>query len=50
MKDLKAEIIVKLVRNFQLIFPVLFEDIDPNIIRQKILKNYDESIAREDIV
>jgi hypothetical protein len=32
-----------------MLFPVKFDDIDPNIIRDKLFKLYDEGIAREDI-
>ena len=39
----------KLQRNVQMLFPVKFDDIDPNVIRQKLYKLYEEGIAREDI-
>ena len=32
-----------------MLFPVKFDDIDPNLIREKLFKLYDEGIAREDI-
>lgn len=39
----------KLQRNCQMLFPVKFDDIDPEIIRAKLYKLYEEGIAREDI-
>ena len=39
----------KLQRNVQMLFPVKFDDIDPDVIRQKLYKLYEEGIAREDI-
>lgn len=44
------ELLKKLVRNFQLIFPVKFESIDPVSIRRRLESLYNESVAREDIV
>jgi len=32
-----------------MLFPVRFDDIDPQIIREKLFKMYDEGMAREDI-
>jgi len=32
-----------------MLFPVKFDDIDPQIIREKLFKLYQEGIAREDI-
>ena len=49
-KDVDGKILKKLVRNFQLLFPVKFEDIDANIVRQKLENLHEESINREDIV
>jgi hypothetical protein len=40
----------KLYRNCQMLFPVKFDDIDPLIIRERLLKLFDEGVAREDIV
>jgi hypothetical protein len=39
----------KLQRNCQMLFPVKFADIDPDTIRTKLFKLYEEGIAREDI-
>lgn len=39
----------KLQRNCQMLFPVKFADIDPEIIRAKLFKLYEEGIARQDI-
>lgn len=32
-----------------MLFPIKFDDIDPQLIREKLFKLYDEGIAREDI-
>lgn len=32
-----------------MLFPVKFDDIDPDVIRGKLFKLYEEGIAREDI-
>jgi hypothetical protein len=32
-----------------MLFPVKFDDIDPEIIRKKLFKLYEEGVAREDI-
>lgn len=32
-----------------MLFPVKFVDIDPNVIREKLFRLYEEGIAREDI-
>lgn len=39
----------KLQRNCQMLLPVKFEDIDPEVIRTRLFKLYEEGIAREDI-
>jgi hypothetical protein len=49
LKDCKSDMLKKLHRNCQMLFPVKFDDIDPMIIRQKLFKLYDEGVAREDI-
>ena len=49
LKDCNTEMLKKLHRNCQMLFPVKFSEIDPNIIRQKLYKLYQEGVAREDI-
>jgi hypothetical protein len=49
LKDCNTEMLKKLIRNTQMLFPVKFSDIDPMLIREKLFKLYDEGIAREDI-
>ena len=49
LKDCNSEMLKRLQRNSQMLFPVRFEDVDPLIIRQKLFKLYDEGVAREDI-
>lgn len=49
LKDCNTEMLKKLHRNCQMLFPVKFSDIDPQIIREKLFKLYHEGIAREDI-
>jgi hypothetical protein len=49
LKDCNSDMLKKLFRNCQMIFPKKFVDIDPLIIRDKLFKLYDEGIAREDI-
>ena len=49
LKDCNTEMLKKLFRNCQMIFPVKFNQIDPFVIREKLFKLYDEGIAREDI-
>lgn len=49
LKDCNTEMLKKLQRNCQMLFPVKFADIDPEIIRLKLFKLYEEGIAREDI-
>ena len=49
LKDCNTEMLKKMHRNVQMLFPVKFDDIDPMLIRQKLFKLYDEGIAREDI-
>ena len=49
LKDCNTEMLKKLQRNCQMLFPVKFEDIDPEVIRSRLFKLYDEGVAREDI-
>lgn len=49
LKDCNTDMLKKLHRNVQMLFPVKFKDIDPMLIREKLFKLYDEGIAREDI-
>jgi hypothetical protein len=49
LKDCNTEMLKKLQRNCQMLFPVKFKDIDPMVIREKLFKLYKEGIAREDI-
>lgn len=49
LKDCNTEMLKKLQRNCQMLFPVRFADIDPEVIRAKLFKVYDEGIARQDI-
>ena len=49
LKDCSTEMLKKLLRNCQMLFPVKFGDIDPQVIRDKLFKLYEEGIAREDI-
>jgi hypothetical protein len=49
LKDCNTEMLKKLQRNCQMLFPVKFKDIDPMVIREKLFKLYEEGIAREDI-
>ena len=49
LKDCNSDMLKKLHRNSQMLFPVRFEDINPMVIRTKLLNLYDEGVAREDI-
>jgi len=49
LKDCNTEMLKKMHRNCQMLFPVKMGDMDPMVIRQKLFKLYDEGIAREDI-
>ena len=49
LKDCNSEMLKKLHRNCQMLFPVKFSMIDPLVIRDKLFKLYDEGVAREDI-
>jgi hypothetical protein len=49
LKDCNTDMLKKLHRNSQMIFPKKFEDIDPLLIREKLFMLYDEGVAREDI-
>ena len=49
LKDCNTEMLKKLYRNAQMLFPVKFSMIDPLTIRDKLFKLYDEGVAREDI-
>jgi hypothetical protein len=49
LKDCNTDMLKKLQRNCQMLFPVKFEDIDPETIRAKLFQLYEEGIAREDI-
>jgi len=49
LKDCNSDMLKKLHRNSQMLFPVRFEDINPMEIRVKLFNLYDEGIAREDI-
>lgn len=49
LKDCNTEMLKKLHRNSQMLFPVKFYMIDPLTIREKLFKLYDEGVAREDI-
>lgn len=49
LKDCNTEMLKKLLRNCQMIFPVKFFQIDPLVIREKLFKLYDEGVARADI-
>lgn len=49
LKDCNSDMLKKLHRNSQMLFPVRFEDINPMVIRTKLFNLYDEGIAREDI-
>ena len=49
LKDCNSEMLKKLLRNSQMLFPVRFEDINPMKIRTSLYHLYDEGIAREDI-
>lgn len=49
LKDCNSDMLKKLHRNSQMLFPVRFDDINPMVIRTKLLNLYDEGIAREDI-
>ena len=49
LKDCNSDMLKKLHRNSQMLFPVRFEDINPMTIRTKLFALYDEGIAREDI-
>lgn len=47
LKDCNTDMLKKLIRNAQMLFPVKFENIDPLLIRKKLFKLYDEGVARE---
>jgi Leucine-rich repeat (LRR) protein len=49
LKDCSTEMLKKLLRNCQRMFPVKFHQIDPLVIREKLFKLQDEGVAREDI-
>jgi Leucine-rich repeat (LRR) protein len=49
LKDCNTEMLKKLHRNSQMLFPKLFADIDPLRIRSKLFDLYEEGVAREDI-
>ena len=49
LKDCNTDMLKKLHRNSQMLFPVKFSMIDPLVIRDKLFKLYDEGVAREDI-
>jgi hypothetical protein len=49
LKDCNSDMLKKLQRNSQMLFPVKFDDIDPMTIRKKLFALYDEGVAREDI-
>lgn len=49
LKDCNSEMLKKLLRNCQMLFPKKFQDIDPLLIRENLFKLYDEGVAREDI-
>lgn len=49
LKDCSTEMMKKLFRNSNQLFPVKFDKIDPLVIREKLFKLYDEGVAREDI-
>lgn len=49
LKDCNSDMLKKLHRNSQMLFPVRFEDINPMTIRTELFALYDEGIAREDI-
>ena len=49
LKDCNTEMLKKLFRNCQMLFPKKFADIDPIAIREKLFKLYEEGVAREDI-
>ena len=49
LKDCSSEMLKKLHRNCQTIFPKKFYDIDPLLIREKLFKLYEEGEARKDI-
>ena len=46
LKDCNSDMLKKLHRNSQMLFPVKFNDIDPLIIREKLFRLYDEGIDR----
>ena len=43
LKDCNSEMLKKLYRNCQMIFPVKFNQIDPLVIREKLFKLYDST-------
>jgi len=49
LKDCNTDMLKKLHRNCQMIFPVKFNQIDPYLIRSNLFKLYEEGVAREDI-
>ena len=49
LKDCNTEMLKKLIRNSQMLFPVKFSEIDPLTIRAKLFKLYDEGVDREEI-
>lgn len=49
LKDCNTMMLKKLQRNSQMLFPVKFADIDPNVIRKKLFDLYDEGTDREGI-
>jgi len=46
LKDCNSEMLKKLLRNSQMLFPVRFDDLDPFIIRSKLYELHDEGKAR----
>ena len=49
LKDCNSDMLKKLHRNSQMLFPVKFDDIDPLIIREKLFRLYDEGVDRQEI-
>jgi hypothetical protein len=49
LKDCNSDMLKKLLRNSQMLFPVRFEDLDPFKIRRKLYKLANEGEARETI-
>lgn len=49
LKDCNTEMLKRLYRNSQRLFPKKFCDIDPMLIRESLFKLQEEGVAREDI-